>query len=112
VPQLVIERIVINESLTVPEREDRVAEALRRLPGLGADEAARTIAEGGELAVAYAAAYLAVLPGHLDTKRRSVQHVLRHRPDLLDDLSPLVRFLDRATADEVVRRGLEDPDAF
>jgi hypothetical protein len=110
-PELVIARIVADESLSVPEKEDRVAEALRGLPGLGAEEAARTIADGDPLAVAFGAVYLAVLPGHLDVKRRSVEHVLRHRPDRLDDLSRLVRFVDRTTADEIMRRCLEDPVA-
>jgi hypothetical protein len=109
--ELMIDLIVADESLSVPEKEDRVAEALRGLPGHGADEAARTIAEGDSLAVTFAAACLAVLPNHMEVKRRSVEHVLRHRPDLLDDVSRLVRFVDRNTADQIVRRCLDDPEA-
>jgi hypothetical protein len=104
-------RIVEDPSLGVLEKEDRLAAELRRLPGLGAEEALGAVVSGGPAGAArFAADYLAVLPDHLDEKRQAVEHVLRHRPDELDDVGYLVRFLEREMADELVRHCLEDQE--
>jgi hypothetical protein len=102
-----IERIVEQPSLSVRDRQDQLAAELRRLPGLGAAEALKAVVAGGRAAV-FAAGYLVVLPDHLAEKRQAVEHVLGHRPAELNDVAYLVRFLEQQTADELVRRCLED----
>jgi hypothetical protein len=104
-------RIVEDSSLSVPEKEDRLATELRRLPGLGAEEALGAVVSGGPaMAARYAANYLAVLPDHLDEKRQAVEHVLRHRPDELDDVSYLIKFMEPDQVDRLVRHCLEDEE--
>ena len=106
-----IKRIVADPSLDVREKEDRLAAELRRLPGFGTMEAYDAIVSGSPAIVTrYAANYLAVLPDYVDEKRHAVEHVLRSRPADLNDIAYLVRFLSPETADELVRRCLENQE--
>lgn len=103
--------LVADASLSMPEREERLAAAWSALADRGASRALQTLADSDSAeAMALAARYLALLPGHRADKQHVVESLASRRGEWARAITELIRFLPAGACGPLVRQALEAPE--